>query len=308
MTDTSATATVAHELPEAAERRLEDGLFSSSLTIGELAALDQLGLEPVDVVQGFCVMHLGFTTQMSTLRQGMTGSGWSESYQCPHGYMMSNEHRTWGMNFEQRRFEDAWTEGFELAHTRLVEEAKEAGAHGVIGVAQSVGTREGIDAREFHLFGTAVRLRGHDAPVLFTTSLAGPRLVKLLQSGLSPVRVVATLAEVHVYAVCTTQYLFGKSAGLGMGAGIGMGMGMSPGTGEEITQWASAETAVRRLARQRLRDTLGTDELHNVTLSSRSEIEGEGDGSLTCFVAGDRVRRVAPFAQQPLPTAVLRLS
>jgi len=306
MSDQSATTTVANAIPEAAERRLEDGLFSSSLTIGELAALDQLGLEPVDVVQGFCVMHLGFTTQMATLRQGMTGPGWSEQYQCPHGFMLGGEHRIWGLNFEQQRFEDAWTEGFEQAHSRLVDEAKEAGAHGVIGVVQNVGTREGIDAREFHLFGTAVRLRGHDAPAPFTTSLAGPRLVKLLQAGLSPVRVVATLAEVHVYAVCTTQYLCGKGAGLGLG--MGMGMGMAPSAGAEITQWASAETAVRRLARQRLRTTLGTDELHNVSMSCDSAMEGEGDGALTCFIAGDRVRRVAPFAQQATPTAVLRLS
>ena len=300
MSDLTSTTAVASPIPEAAERRLEDGLFSSSLTIGELAALDQLGLEPVDVVQGFCVMHLAFTTQMASLRQGMTGPGWSESYQCPHGFVMGNDHRMWGISFEQQRFEDAWTEGFEQAHARLVDEAKEAGAHGVIGVVQRVGTREGIDAREFHLYGTAVRLRGHDAPTPFTTSLAGPRLVELLQAGLSPVRVVATLAEVHVYAVCTTQYLCGKGAGLSMG--------FAPSAGEEITQWSSAETAVRRVARQRLRTTLGTDELHNVTMSCHSDEVGEGDGELTCYLAGDRVRRVAPFAQQGTPTPVLRLS
>lgn len=300
MSDAAATAP-AEAIPEAAERRLDDGLFSSSLTVGELAALDQLGLAPVDVVQGFCVMHLGFAATMNMFNQNL-GSGWSESYRCPHGFVMGNDHRIWGVNFEQAAYEGAWEQGFEQAHARLLDEATTAGAHGVIGVTARVGQREGMDAREFHLYGTAVRLRepGPAPATPFTTSLAGPRLVKLLQAGLAPVRVLATLAEVHVYAVCTTQYLCRGS--------VGMTYAMSPSTGDEITQWSRAETAVRQLARQRLRSQLGDDELHDVTMQCTKAESDEGDGELTCLLRGDRVRRVAPFAAQEPPTPILRLA
>jgi hypothetical protein len=301
MTVTSETAPTAEPIPEAATRRLEDGIFTSSLTIGELAALDHLALEPVDVVQGFSVMHLRFMTSMGMQYQSF-GSGWSESYQCPHGYIMSNEHRTWGANFEQAQYEDGWAQGFELAHDRLLDEAKEVGADGVIGVINNVGQREGIDALEFHLYGTAVRFREHGtaAPTPFTTSLAGPRLVKLLQAGLAPVRVLATLAELHVIAVCTTQYL--------CRGGMTLNYAMPPASGSEIVQWSNALTEVRRLARQRLRSQLGTDELRDVTMTCYQHLSEEGDGELTCALMGNRVRRVAPFPPQEPPTPILRLS
>ena len=48
------------DLPEAALRRLESDSFSSGLTVPDFAACLDLGLQPVALVQGFCVMQWGW--------------------------------------------------------------------------------------------------------------------------------------------------------------------------------------------------------------------------------------------------------
>ena len=45
------------DLPEAAERRLHEGAFSSGLSVNDFAACLEMGLEPVGLVQGFCAMQ-----------------------------------------------------------------------------------------------------------------------------------------------------------------------------------------------------------------------------------------------------------
>ena len=66
--------------------------------------------------------------------------GYSETYRCPHGFV-SNEHRTWGQNLEQPWVEHAWAQGYGTAFDRMLEEAGELGAHGVIGVVDRVSHR-----------------------------------------------------------------------------------------------------------------------------------------------------------------------
>ena len=50
----------AGDLPEAAVRRLESSAFSSGLSVPDFAACLDLGLQPVALVQGFCVMQWGW--------------------------------------------------------------------------------------------------------------------------------------------------------------------------------------------------------------------------------------------------------
>ena len=96
------------ELPEAAVRRFSSGAFSSGLTVPDFAACLQLGLEPVGLVQGFCVMQWGWYGAGSSFMRGsnpysmgaQSEGAYSESYRCPHGYV-SAEHRMWGQNLEQ---------------------------------------------------------------------------------------------------------------------------------------------------------------------------------------------------------------
>src|SRR5579871_3308220 len=95
------------DLPEAAVRRLGSAAFSSGLTVPDFAACLDLGLEPVALVQGFCVMQWGWYGPGSGYMRGISPfaadsenpGAYGETYYCPHGYV-STEHRTWGQNFE----------------------------------------------------------------------------------------------------------------------------------------------------------------------------------------------------------------
>src|SRR3984957_9427847 len=128
------------EIPEAAVRRLESTAFSSGLTVPDFAACLDLGLQPVGLVQGFCVMQWGwygagsgFARGINPFTAGPQGGGYPETPRCPHGFV-SNEHRMWGQNLEQTWVEQAWSQGYHTSYARMLEEATAFGAHGVIGV------------------------------------------------------------------------------------------------------------------------------------------------------------------------------
>src|SRR5271170_3303311 len=103
----------AGDLPEAALRRLESSSFSSGLSVPDFAACLDLGLQPVALVQGFCVMQWGWYGPGSSTMRGMSPyvggqlapGSYSETYRCPHGYV-SAEHRAWGQNIEQSWVEE----------------------------------------------------------------------------------------------------------------------------------------------------------------------------------------------------------
>ena len=82
-----------------------------------------------------------------------------ETYRCPHGYV-SAEHRQWGQNVEQTWVEEAWSQGYGSAYSRMVEEATAFGAHGVIGVVDRVTNLADTGTTEFHFLGTAIKVRG----------------------------------------------------------------------------------------------------------------------------------------------------
>jgi hypothetical protein len=290
------------DLPEAADRRLADSAFSSGLSVPDLAACLQLGLEPVDFVQGFCVMQWGWYGVNSPYRMPMGTSGgpggYQETYQCPHGMMMGGEHRSWGQNYEQPWIEQAWGQGFATAYARMLEEAQTAGAHGVVGVIDTADRLSDLGVLEFHLRGTAVRVTGGDPPPggqPWTTYLAGQRLAKLIEAGLMPVAVAAAVSSVRVWASCVTQYQLG-------GSSFGQ-QGVS-----EVTQVASARMAARQVAREHVRAQLGRDSLHGARMIvSESEV-GEGDQEIQCLLRGNRVRRFKDVAPLPLPHPTVRLS
>ena len=129
------------DLPEAAQRRFAQGAFSSGLSVADFAACLEMGLEPVGLVQGFCAMQFGAFAMGGGIGRGMSpfgGSqgGYVQNYQCPHG-MVSVEHRSWGQNYQQTWVEDSWREGFTSAYSRMIEEAQNLGAHGVVGVVDA---------------------------------------------------------------------------------------------------------------------------------------------------------------------------
>ncbi len=297
--------TEAGGLPEVAERRMTEGAFTSGLSVSDFAACLQMGLEPVGLAQGFCVMQwqwYGTGAQFAAWgpNPGRTGA-YAETWRCPHGFI-SAEHRSWGQNYEQTWIEQAWADGFSSALERMLEEARVAGAHGVVGVADSSERLSDMGVVEFRIRGTAVRVA--DGPPPFddrpwSTYLAGQRLAKLIEAGYAPVSVAAAVSSVRVWANCVTQFLTEGSSYAALGPQIGT---------QEITQTADAHMAARRLARQRVRSQLGTDSLHGASMATTERKLGEGDADLQCTLRGNRVRRFAPYASLPTPRPTVRLS
>jgi len=136
----------------------------------------------------------------------------------------------------------------------------------------------------------------------FSTYLAGQRLAKLIEAGYMPVSIAATLASVRIWASCVTGYLM---EGTGMGLGMGMSGGGRP---REVEQVAEAHTAVRRIARERVRHQVGGDSLHGATLDVSERAFSEGDELVEAVLRGTRVRRFRDFAALAPPRPTVRLS
>ena len=291
------------DLPEAAVRRFADGAFTSGLTVPDFAACLQMGLEPVGFTQGYCVMQWqwygmspiggGFGYQLGGVR------GYAETFNCPHGFV-SQEHRSWGQNYEQSWLEDAWASGFTSACDRMLDEAASAGAHGIVGVVDTSAPLADMGVVEFRVQGTAVRVADGPAPAdgrPWTTYLAGQRLAKLVEAGFAPVSIAATVASVGMWANCVTQYLTEGTNSM-----------YRAGTpGDEILQTVTAHTVARRIATERIRSQLGPDSLHGASLTTTHRDLGEGDAAIECILRGNRVRRFKDFDPMPAPRPTVRL-
>lgn len=297
----------ATDLPPEAGGRLQRGTFSSGLTVPDFAACLHMGLRPVGLVQGYCVMKwswygAGSPYASSILWAGSYQGSTLSSYSCPHysfGYGASAEHRAWGSNMEQPWVSSSWAEGYEAAHARMREEAAQAGAHGVIGVVDSSSHLIEGAIREFHMYGTAVVVEGADPPPeIWTSYLAGQRLAKLIEAGYFPVSVVASMASVRVWSVCATEIL--------LKGGYDVSGVVRPG--DEIVQVADAEMQARRLSRDNVKGALGHDTLQGASLEVGWHEIAEGDFERHCTLRGTRVRRFKdadPLAP-PIPTVTLR--
>jgi uncharacterized protein YbjQ (UPF0145 family) len=312
-------ATTGDELPEAASRRLGGGAWSSGLSVADFASCLDMGMQPAGFVQGYAVMQWSWFMSTGAFGMGFGGmggfgGGWAatpqrrgqyvEQWQCPHGFV-SAEHRMYGANYELTWLEDSWATGWGLAMARMIDEAKTLGATGVVGVVDTMRPLVGGSTVEFSASGTAVSVADARRPATpFSTYLSGQRLAKLIEAGFAPVSVVGTLAAVRMLGSCITHYqLAGSSTGSWYGPAAGGVSGVGP-----VDQVNRAETAARRLARERVRAQLGTDILHGATLE-RSEREiGEGDLSIQCTLKGTRVRRFKEWDALPDPTPVVRLT
>ena len=294
------------EIPEAAVRRLESTAFSSGLTVPDFAACLDLGLEPVGLVQGFCVMQWGWYGAGSGYMRGLNpysfgpqnNGGYAETYRCPHGFV-SNEHRMWGQNVEQTWVEQAWAQGYGAAYRRMLDEAMSLGAHGVSGVADRVSVLADTGTTEFHFLGTAIKVDGGPPPaggVPWSTYLAGQRLTKSIEAGFMPVAVVATMASVRVWAYCMTEYLM---------EGRGWGGPTSP---QEVEQVSKAHMAARQLARKHVRQQLSGDTLHGARIEVVSRELSAGDEVIDCTLRGNRMRRFKDFDVVPPPRPTVRLT
>jgi uncharacterized protein YbjQ (UPF0145 family) len=164
-------------VPQAGRARLEQnraGLFTSDLSVSEFLLVRQAGFQPVGLVIGSSIYHIGI--QLASYRQ----------------------------NQELEVLSQAMYQARELAMTRMEEEADRLGADGVVGVRLDIGRYEwGENMAEFIAVGTAVKHRGgelHRAPSgrPFTSDLTGQEFWTLLQTGHRPVGMVMGSCVYHV--------------------------------------------------------------------------------------------------------------
>src|SRR6202020_1256078 len=128
-------------VPEAGRARLEQnraGLFTSDLSVNEFLLVKQAGFDPVGLVVGSSIYHIGIQV-----------AGWQKSQ-------------------ELTGLSEAMYGERQLAMTRMEEEADQLGADGLVGVRLDIGRYEwGQDMAEFIAIGTADKHREgvlHRAP------------------------------------------------------------------------------------------------------------------------------------------------
>jgi len=179
-------------IPLAASERLAalaaegaEGAFSSDLSVAEFSLLHRLGIEPITMVMGSSIYHVG----------------WQNVY--------------FNSPTEFHAVSDAYNEARRLALGRLVEEAQTAGADAVVGVRITEGAYDwAASSIEFMLIGTAVRLpaelRSAHGPVL--TDLSGQEFWQLCDAGIRPVGIVA-FTSVH-YAPATMRTVMAQGGGM----------------------------------------------------------------------------------------------
>lgn len=168
-------------IPESGLERIERmkqevarGFFTSDLSINEFLLVKQAGFEPLGLVLGSSIYHIGF------------------------------QQSNWSQNQEMGVLTQAMYHARELAMTRMEEEADQLGADGVVGVRLEIGRYEwGAELAEFIAVGTAVKHRGgelHRAPNgrPFTSDLSGQDFATLLRSGYRPVGLVMGNCVYHV--------------------------------------------------------------------------------------------------------------
>ncbi len=173
-----------HEgLPEHALERLRglrsqghpDGVFTSDLSVNEYLLVREAGFEPIGMVLGSSIYHIGY------------------------------QQSRWKQSMEMDVLTQAMYEARELAMSRMEEEAAELGADGVVGVRLEVNRYEwGESLAEFLAIGTAVVARepgGHFRSFRgkpFTSDLSGQDFWTLLRAGYRPLSMVMGSCVYHV--------------------------------------------------------------------------------------------------------------
>jgi uncharacterized protein YbjQ (UPF0145 family) len=184
-------------LPPAAQARMERGRqgapASSLLSITGQAGLEGCGFHVVGEVMGCIVEHIGWDGWGGCGFYGPVGMGLG----TPFGIGGRPATVTSGGSVGFAGFgpyADALYAGYDTALLRMLTECQALGGDGVVGVTLRVTRMEG-DNREFLAYGTAVRANSETRPRhLFSTTLPGQDVAKLLQGGWAPAGIVVGLS------------------------------------------------------------------------------------------------------------------
>lgn len=209
----------AGRLPLGAELRLQNlrksQFFTSSLSVNELALIASEGIRPLGQVMGSTVYHVGW--QFTPISQSM------ELITLTH----------------------AQTQARMLAFSRLQQEARALGAHGVLGVRLDRRTYEwGANLLEFAARGTAVALPDRPVPDQpFLCALSAQEFYALRQGGFAPVGIAfGTCTYYHVASYSTQWATQGGLFGMGNAANM------------ELTDYTRAVYLARHSAIRHLQD------------------------------------------------------
>ena len=149
-------------------------LFTSDLSVNEFLLVREAGFDPVGLVVGSSIYHIGY--QMAA----------------------------WNQNQEMNVLTQAMYHARELAMTRMEEEASALSADGIVGVRLEVTRHEwGESLAEFVAIGTAIRARSGQSyrnvrGLPFTSDLSGQDFWTLLRTGYRPVGMVMGNCVYHV--------------------------------------------------------------------------------------------------------------
>lgn len=151
------------------------GIFTSDLSVNEFLMVREAGFEPLGLVVGSCIYHVGI------------------------------QYGSWGQNQELNVISQAMYQARELAMTRMEQEALALMADGVVGVRLEV-KRLGWDSDilEFMAIGTAIsHSAGHPGfkgpkGMPFTSDLSGQDFWMLLRAGHRPLAMVMGSCVYHV--------------------------------------------------------------------------------------------------------------
>lgn len=172
----------AHLAPHAVERLKglrtqgrNEGIFTSDLSVNEFVMVRKAGFEPLGLVVGSCIYHMGI------------------------------QYGRWGKNMEMDVLSQAMYQARELAMSRMAEEAVVLQADGIVGVRLEVKRMDWDEhVLEFMAIGTAIAHRT-GAPGFkgaggkpFTSDLSGQDFWMLLQAGYRPMEMVMGSCVYHV--------------------------------------------------------------------------------------------------------------
>ena len=208
----------------------------------------------------------------------------------------------WGQNYEQSWIEDAWRHGFSSAYDRMIEEATAVGAHGVVGLVDSLRAaqrhgRARVPCAGHGGAGDGRRRRPADGRP-WTTYLAGQRLAKSIEAGYAPVSIAASVASVRVWAYCITEYLTEGSGGqLGVPGGRRLRSSRRPRPTWPCAAWPASTCGASWAA---------TPSTAPSMITTEREL-GQGDAELQCILRGNRVRRFKQFDPMPSPRPTVRM-
>ena len=206
-------------------QKLPSHLWTSDLSVSELALVKNAGFEPLGQVMGASIYHVGFQWRTQNWR--------NNSWQT-------------GVSYELDVLSTAFSNARQLAVGRLQQEAQLLGADGVVGVhLQRKSSDWGGDSVEFQAIGTAIRER-HAPPrregiAPFLCALSGQNFWKLKQSGVVPVGLVAGNCTYYCIPSWNTQ-----------NATSGGFFGIGSWSNQELPEFTQSLFTAREIALSRL--------------------------------------------------------